>query len=251
MRAIDGARTRGLDLGKVARYQLRHYRILTSLEISFCDVPARLSDGQVLLYNKLNLLSTIFLNFYFFISAVRPVPLLRPAACCLKGIRRSALLLQRPRILHPVHSLERVIDTVSSIVPSLTAATTPSVRLHEILRHKYHIRACLQSLYCRLIRRIIFGNGRHIHGICNYNAVITNCFLKISVMIFSFMDAGSRIPVSSDPVPKYGLPSPYPSRHQSGLERQELRRLHFFQRPVRLHRAFMGIPDVFPCPGNA
>ena len=26
MRAIDGARTRGLDLGKVARYQLRHYR---------------------------------------------------------------------------------------------------------------------------------------------------------------------------------------------------------------------------------
>ena len=27
VRAIDGARTRGLDLGKVARYQLRHYRI--------------------------------------------------------------------------------------------------------------------------------------------------------------------------------------------------------------------------------
>ena len=27
MRAIDGARTRGLDLGKVTRYQLRHYRI--------------------------------------------------------------------------------------------------------------------------------------------------------------------------------------------------------------------------------
>ena len=26
LRAIDGARTRGLDLGKVARYQLRHYR---------------------------------------------------------------------------------------------------------------------------------------------------------------------------------------------------------------------------------
>ena len=26
-RAIDGARTRGLDLCKVARYQLRHYRI--------------------------------------------------------------------------------------------------------------------------------------------------------------------------------------------------------------------------------
>ena len=27
LRAIDGARTRGLDLGKVARYQLRHYRV--------------------------------------------------------------------------------------------------------------------------------------------------------------------------------------------------------------------------------
>ena len=27
VRAIDGARTRGLDLGKVARYQLRHYHI--------------------------------------------------------------------------------------------------------------------------------------------------------------------------------------------------------------------------------
>lgn len=26
-RAIDGVRTRGLNLGKVARYQLRHYRI--------------------------------------------------------------------------------------------------------------------------------------------------------------------------------------------------------------------------------
>ena len=31
VRAIDGARTRGLDLGKVARYQLRHYRICTCL----------------------------------------------------------------------------------------------------------------------------------------------------------------------------------------------------------------------------
>ena len=29
-RAIDGARTRGLDLGKVARYQLRHYRLCRS-----------------------------------------------------------------------------------------------------------------------------------------------------------------------------------------------------------------------------
>ena len=34
MRAIDGARTRGLDLGKVARYQLRHYRICYVCELS-------------------------------------------------------------------------------------------------------------------------------------------------------------------------------------------------------------------------
>ncbi len=33
-RAIDGARTRGLDLGKVARYQLRHYRICLITEMS-------------------------------------------------------------------------------------------------------------------------------------------------------------------------------------------------------------------------
>lgn len=30
-KAIDGARTRGLDLGKVARYQLRHYRIVLTV----------------------------------------------------------------------------------------------------------------------------------------------------------------------------------------------------------------------------
>ena len=34
-RAIDGARTRGLDLGKVARYQLRHYRICAEHEIYY------------------------------------------------------------------------------------------------------------------------------------------------------------------------------------------------------------------------
>ena len=32
--AIDGARTRGLDLGKVARYQLRHYRIFYFVVLS-------------------------------------------------------------------------------------------------------------------------------------------------------------------------------------------------------------------------
>ncbi len=35
-RAMDGARTRGLDLGKVARYQLRHHRIYLSLSLSLC-----------------------------------------------------------------------------------------------------------------------------------------------------------------------------------------------------------------------
>ncbi len=34
-RAIDGARTRGLDLGKVARYQLRHYRICAEHKIYY------------------------------------------------------------------------------------------------------------------------------------------------------------------------------------------------------------------------
>ena len=42
-RAIDGARTRGLDLGKVARYQLRHYRIcnyvLSNTSSILTDVP--------------------------------------------------------------------------------------------------------------------------------------------------------------------------------------------------------------------
>ena len=33
-RAIDGARTRGLDLGKVARYQLRHYRTVNTEYLS-------------------------------------------------------------------------------------------------------------------------------------------------------------------------------------------------------------------------
>ena len=43
VRAIDGARTRGLDLGKVARYQLRHYRIcnyvLSNTFSILTDVP--------------------------------------------------------------------------------------------------------------------------------------------------------------------------------------------------------------------
>ena len=55
-RAIDGARTRGLDLGKVARYQLRHYRIC------YC-----LSQGQDICYHINEWLSNGFLEkLYFF-----------------------------------------------------------------------------------------------------------------------------------------------------------------------------------------
>ncbi len=56
-RAIDGARTRGLDLGKVARYQLRHYRIC------YC-----LSQGQDIYYHINEWLSNGFWkNYIFFI----------------------------------------------------------------------------------------------------------------------------------------------------------------------------------------
>ena len=51
VRAIDGARTRGLDLGKVARYQLRHYRI--------CVIRI----GLLLFYMTSYLLSTVFYQF--------------------------------------------------------------------------------------------------------------------------------------------------------------------------------------------
>ena len=59
LRAIDGARTRGLDLGKVARYQLRHYRICNCL-----------SQGQDIYYHINKGLSNGFLKkiilFLFF-----------------------------------------------------------------------------------------------------------------------------------------------------------------------------------------
>ncbi len=54
MRAIDGARTRGLDLGKVARYQLRHYRILYFVHHS-CE--------QNIFYYAISHLSTNILTF--------------------------------------------------------------------------------------------------------------------------------------------------------------------------------------------
>ena len=52
IRAIDGARTRGLDLGKVARYQLRHYRIYYCLHKTF------------IVYTILRNLSTVSVKFY-------------------------------------------------------------------------------------------------------------------------------------------------------------------------------------------
>ncbi len=56
-RAIDGARTRGLDLGKVARYQLRHYRI-------FCCLFAPVCREQYVYYYNKNEMSTSFSNFF-------------------------------------------------------------------------------------------------------------------------------------------------------------------------------------------
>ena len=53
VRAIDGARTRGLDLGKVARYQLRHYRIYNVVFVA----------EQIVYYQMEAFLSTTFLNF--------------------------------------------------------------------------------------------------------------------------------------------------------------------------------------------
>ena len=50
-RAIDGARTRGLDLGKVARYQLRHYRI-----------QCVFSHTQVVSYHLTSALSTVYFS---------------------------------------------------------------------------------------------------------------------------------------------------------------------------------------------
>ena len=43
-RAIDGARTRGLDLGKVARYQLRHYRILSPCLSDLINIPHSITN---------------------------------------------------------------------------------------------------------------------------------------------------------------------------------------------------------------
>ena len=57
LRAIDGARTRGLDLGKVARYQLRHYRI------SGIATEKYLPQRQNIYYYKRVGLSNVFFVF--------------------------------------------------------------------------------------------------------------------------------------------------------------------------------------------
>ena len=59
LRAIDGARTRGLDLGKVARYQLRHYRIKRVMGIE-PTYPAWKAGVLPLNYTRMFL--------YFFVS---------------------------------------------------------------------------------------------------------------------------------------------------------------------------------------
>ena len=58
VRAIDGARTRGLDLGKVARYQLRHYRIYDVVFVA----------EQIVYYQMMMFMSTTFLQYFHFIS---------------------------------------------------------------------------------------------------------------------------------------------------------------------------------------
>ena len=86
-RAIDGARTRGLDLGKVARYQLRHYRIsgwwesnpriqLGRLVFYHWTTPAQLvvcaflSHQRRLVYMMKLYLSTLNLNFFYFFDNI-------------------------------------------------------------------------------------------------------------------------------------------------------------------------------------
>ena len=86
-RAIDGARTRGLDLGKVARYQLRHYRIsgwwesnpriqLGRLVFYHWTTPAQLvvcaslSHQRRLVYMMKLYLSTLNLNFFYFFNNI-------------------------------------------------------------------------------------------------------------------------------------------------------------------------------------
>ena len=68
MRAIDGARTRGLDLGKVARYQLRHYRICYVCELSCVEHvlynTCLLYTSDAAEYTIEEHLSTVILNFF-------------------------------------------------------------------------------------------------------------------------------------------------------------------------------------------
>ncbi len=53
-RAIDGARTRGLDLGKVARYQLRHYRIKSVI----------VTTDLVILLQAITFVNNYFLRYF-------------------------------------------------------------------------------------------------------------------------------------------------------------------------------------------
>ena len=46
-KAIDGARTRGLDLGKVARYQLRHYRKFPLFDSAYHNMVKYICQGNL------------------------------------------------------------------------------------------------------------------------------------------------------------------------------------------------------------
>ena len=71
-RAIDGTRTRGLDLGKVARYQLRHYRICCFLQQRYVTTLFRRSKVLFCFFyqifipqEKLSGLCRCFCAFFF------------------------------------------------------------------------------------------------------------------------------------------------------------------------------------------
>mgnify|MGYP007067141848 CR=1 FL=1 len=85
-RAIDGARTRDLHLGKVAYYQLYYYRTL-------CFGIFYISRTQLILYTKKLKLSTVFLIFFivpFFrlIEAILTHFLLFPLHFCDNFVER-------------------------------------------------------------------------------------------------------------------------------------------------------------------
>ena len=132
-RAIDGARTRGLDLGKVARYQLRHYRIsgwwesnpriqLGRLVFYHWTTPAQLvvcvslSHQRRLVYMMKLYLSTLNLNFFYFFDNIVTVHfVLSNAAKIPYCLRQWNFGLYTPRFWH-IHAITYWIIPTSSML---------------------------------------------------------------------------------------------------------------------------------------